>query len=69
MDHTQYAAQDQQGEPSLESIREMIDSMAAKLDGPTFKEIEELQAAMPNATPDQALDYWRATRQARPVRT
>jgi len=47
----------------------MIDSMAAKLDGPTFKEIEELQAAMPNATPDQALDYWRATRQARPVRT
>jgi len=51
MDHTQYAAQDQQGEPSLESIREMIDSMAAKLDGPTFKEIEELQAAMPTQLP------------------
>jgi hypothetical protein len=56
-------------EPSLESIREMVDSMAAELDGPTFKEIEEMQASNPNATPEQALDHWRATRQSRPVHT
>jgi hypothetical protein len=63
------SAQPDEEEPSLESIREMVDSMAAELDGPTFKEIEEMQAAMPNATPDQALDHWRATRQTRPVHT
>jgi len=65
-DYNDYAEPDQP-EPSLESIREMVDSMAAELDGPTFKEIEEMRAAMPNATPDQALNHWIATRQPRPV--
>jgi hypothetical protein len=54
-------------EISLESIREMVDSMAAELDGPTFKEIEQMHAAMPHATPEQALNQWTATRQTRPV--
>jgi hypothetical protein len=63
------SAEPDEEEPTLESIREMVDSMAAELDGPTFKEIEEMQAAMPNATPDQALEHWRATRQSRPVHT
>lgn len=63
------SAEQDEEEPSLESIREMVDSMAAELDGPTFKEIEQMQAAMPHATPDQALDHWIATRQPRPVHT
>ena len=64
-----HSAAPEQLEPTLDAIREMVDSMAAELDGPTFKEIEEMQAAMPHATPDQALNHWRATRQPRPVRT
>jgi hypothetical protein len=64
-----HPAKPDQLEPTLEAIREMVDSMAAELDGPTFKEIEEMQASNPNATPEQALDHWRATRQSRPVHT
>jgi len=41
--------------------------MPAEFDGPTSKEIEEMLAAMPNATPEQLLNHWIAARQPRPA--
>jgi len=65
-DHNHVAAPEQQ-KPSLPASRMRVDSMPAEFDGPTSKEIEEMLAAMPHATPEQLLNHWLAARQPRPV--
>ena len=64
-DETQPAASSE-SEPSMQAIEQMVNSITADLEGPTFKEIRQLRESMPDATAEQALEHWISSGKFRP---
>jgi len=59
-----------ESESESEAIQQTLDEIAAGLgvEMPTLKEMQKLQASMPNGTPQKALDHWISTGRIRPRR-
>jgi len=62
------SADSSEEEVTDESIQETLDEIAdgLGLEMPTLKEMQALQASMPNGTPEKALEHWIATGRIRP---
>ena len=62
------SAAEPEPEPTNEDLQQMIDEIAEGLgvEMPTLEEMLQLQASMPNGTPEKALEHWISTGRIRP---